>query len=80
MSPSYPSHVKSTPLRDRMIREMQLHRLSPGTQKTYVKAITDLARYYWRPPHRRSPDQLTSEDIRHYLHYLLEERKLAFST
>ena len=67
--------VKSTPLRDRMMREMQLHRLVPGTQSAYANAITNLAKYYWR-----APDQLTPQDIRAYLHHLLEERKLAFST
>jgi integrase/recombinase XerD len=72
--------VKSTPLRDRMMREMQLHRLVPGTQTAYAKAITDLAKYYWRAPYWRAPDQLTPEDIRAYLHHLLEERKLALST
>ncbi len=80
MSSLYPTHVKSTSLRDRMMREMQLHRLSSGTQKNYAKAITDLAKYYWQQPDRRAPDQLTSDDIRAYLHYLLEKRKLALST
>lgn len=75
MSSVRPNPVKSSPLRDHMMREMQLHRLSPGTQKSYATVITDLTRYYWR-----SPDQLTPDDIRAYLHYLLEERKLAFST
>jgi site-specific recombinase XerD len=63
-----------------MMRQMQLHRLSPGTQKSYAQSMTDLAKYYWRAPHWRAPDQLTPDDIRAYLHYLLEERKLAFST
>ena len=54
MSSLRPNPVKSTPLRDQMMHEMQLHRLAPGTQQSYAKAITDLARYYWR-----SPDQLT---------------------
>jgi site-specific recombinase XerD len=58
-----------------MMHQMQLHRLAPGTQKSYAGAITDLARYYWR-----SPDQLTPDEIRAYLHHLLEERKLAWST
>ncbi len=75
MSSSRPHPVKSTPLRDRMMYQMQLHRLAPGTQKSYANAITDLARYYWR-----SPDQLTPDEIRAYLHHLLEERKLAWST
>jgi integrase/recombinase XerD len=42
-----------------MMREMQLHRLVPGTQTAYAKAITDLAKYYWRAPYWRAPDQLT---------------------
>ena len=80
MSSLRPSPIKSTPLRDHMMRQMQLHRLSLGTQKSYAQSITDLAKYYWRAPHWRAPDQLTPDDIRAYLHYLLEERKLAFST
>jgi len=75
MSSLRPHPVKSTPLRNQMMREMQLHRLVPGTQKSYASVITDLARYYWR-----SPDQLTPDDIRAYLHHLLEKRQLAFST
>ena len=64
-----------TPLRARMIHQMQLHRLSPGTQDNYVRAIEGLARF-----HGRSPDQLTAEQLRAYLHHLLVERKLAWST
>jgi site-specific recombinase XerD len=58
-----------------MLQQMQLHRLAPSTQQLYITAIAALTRYY-----RRSPDQLTPEEIRAYLHHLLEERKLAWST
>jgi site-specific recombinase XerD len=58
-----------------MIKQMQLHRKAPGTQQQYVKAISQLAAYY-----KRSPDQLSPDDIRHYLHYLLTERQLAWSS
>jgi integrase/recombinase XerD len=75
MTPSRSRQTKLTPLRASMLQQMQLHRLAPGTQQLYAAAITDLARYY-----RRSPDQLTPEEIRAYLHHLLEERKLAWST
>jgi len=75
MTPPRSSQTKLTPLRAKMLQQMQLHRLAPGTQQLYATAITDLARYYWR-----SPDQLTPDEIRAYLHYLLEERKLAWST
>ena len=75
MTPPRPSQTKMTPLRAAMMQQMQLHRLAPGTQQLYAKAITDLACYY-----RRSPNQLTPDDIRAYLHHLLEERQLAWST
>jgi hypothetical protein len=47
------------PLRARMIEQMQLHRKAPGTQKQYLQAIYQLTAYY-----RRSPDQLSSQEIR----------------
>lgn len=62
-------------LRATMIKQMQLHRKAPGTQQQYVKAISQLAAYY-----KRSPDQLSPHEIRHYLHYLLTERQLAWSS
>ena len=64
-----------TPLRAQMIRQMQLHRLAPGTQEAYVRAIADLARFY-----KRAPDHLIPDEIRGYLHHLLVERQLAWST
>ncbi len=64
-----------TELRDRMIKDMQLRGLTPGTQKTYVDAIIMLAKHY-----RRSPDQLSEEQIRDYFIYLKDEKKLAGST
>ena len=45
-----------TPLRQRMIREMQLRQLSPRTVAHYVRAVIGLARFY-----RRSPDRLSRE-------------------
>lgn len=64
-----------SPLRARMIEQMQLHRKAPGTQDQYVQAIAQLAAYY-----QRSPEQLSSPEIRGYLHYLLTERQLAWSS
>ena len=37
-----------TPLRKRMIRELELRRKAPGTVTSYVKAVEELARYYRR--------------------------------
>jgi integrase/recombinase XerD len=58
-----------------MIMDMQLHRLAPGTQALYLREVASFATYYGR-----SPDQLTSDEIRAYLHHLLVERQLAWST
>lgn len=64
-----------TPLRLKMIRELELHRKSPKTIEAYVTAVAQLARYY-----NRSPDQITVEEIREFLHHLITERKQAFSS
>jgi Phage integrase, N-terminal SAM-like domain len=50
-----------TPQRAQMIDAMVLAGLSEGTQGEYARAVRRLAAYY-----RRSPDQLTEEDVRHY--------------
>ena len=64
-----------TPLRAQMIRDMQLQRLAPKTQKAYVAAVAGLAKFY-----QCSPDRLRPEQIRTYLHHLLVERRLAWSS
>ncbi len=64
-----------TPLRQRMIREMELRQFSQRTIECYVASVVDVARHY-----RRSPDQLNLEEVRSYLHHLLVERKLAQGT
>ena len=64
-----------TPLRQRLIREMQLRQLAPGTIDAYVAAVAGLAKFYGR-----SPDQLQLEEIRSYLHHLITARHLAPNT
>jgi integrase/recombinase XerD len=61
-------------LRTRMIEEMKLRNFSPRTQQSYVGAMIGLAKHY-----RRSPDQLTQEEIRAYLVHL-EKRGLSPSS
>ena len=58
-------------LRTRMIEEMKLRNFSPRTQESYLGAMIGLVKHY-----RRSPDQLTQEEIRAYLLHL-QERGLA---
>jgi integrase/recombinase XerD len=64
-----------TPMRKRMIRELELHRKSPRTIEAYVRAVAQLAGHYGR-----SPDRITREEVRDFLHYLITERKLSFSS
>jgi hypothetical protein len=51
-----------SPLRARMIEDMTLAGLAEGTQKIYIQAVRRLAAHY-----RRSPDQLSEEEVRGYL-------------
>lgn len=64
-----------TPLRERMIRELQLHRRSPRTIESYVGAVAELAKHCGR-----SPDEISLEEVRGFFHHLIVQRKLSFST
>jgi site-specific recombinase XerD len=64
-----------TPLRAKMIRELELQRKRTNTIDVYVRAVSDLAMY-----HGRSPDSISLEEIRDHIHYLIVERKLAYSS
>lgn len=64
-----------TPLRSRMIQDMQLAGLSEATQSTYQYAIARLAKF-----HRRSPELLTEEQVASYLRDMLVHRKVAQGT
>jgi hypothetical protein len=51
-----------SPLRAKMIDAMTLAGLAESTQDSYVKAVRRLAAFY-----RRSPDDLSEEEVRAYL-------------
>jgi integrase/recombinase XerD len=61
-----------TPLRQRMIEDMQVRNLSPHTQDSYVRQVAQFARHF-----DRSPEELGPVDIRSYQVYLANEKKLA---
>ena len=60
-----------TPLRKEMIAAMRQRGFSVRTHKSYLAAITDLARYY-----RRSPAQLNVTELQAYFNYPAQEREL----
>jgi integrase/recombinase XerD len=62
-------------LRQRMAQDMKLRGLAPRTQDRYLHAIKGLARHYHRPP-----EDLSEEQVRTYLLYLIESKGYAKST
>lgn len=63
-----------TPLRQRMLEDMQLRGLAPKTQESYLRAVRQLAEHY-----AKSPDQISEEELRDYFLYLKNEKKASRS-
>jgi integrase/recombinase XerD len=61
-----------TPLRQRMLEDMQIRNLAPSTQRAYVEHVSRFARHFGR-----SPAALGPEEIRAYQVYLTTEKQLA---
>ena len=57
-----------SPLRQRMLEDMRLRKLAPGTQTGYVRAVRKLTAYLRRPP-----DTASVEDLRNFQLYLVDE-------
>ena len=64
-----------TPLRQRMIEDMQVRNLAPHTQRAYVQQISQFARHFGR-----SPELLGPADIRAYQVHLVQDRRLSASS
>lgn len=64
-----------TPLRQRMIEEMQIRNLAPETQRAYLGQISLFARHFGK-----SPELLGPENIRAYQLYLARDKQLSASS
>jgi integrase/recombinase XerD len=64
-----------SPLRGRMIEDMQIRNLTPNTQRVYVAQVVHFAYHF-----RKSPELLGPAEIRTYLLHLTRERRLAASS
>lgn len=64
-----------TPLRQRMIEDMKLRKLSLETQERYVQQVARFARHF-----KKSPELLGPEQVREYQLFLVNERSLSVST
>lgn len=61
-------------LKNKMIQQMQLKGYSESSIRTYTECIIGLAKYY-----KTSPDLLSVEQVRNYIHFKLIEKKLSKS-
>lgn len=64
-----------TPLRARMVEDLEIRNRSPNTIKTYVLAVAQFAAYFGR-----SPELLGLEEIRNYQIYLVREKRISTGT
>lgn len=64
-----------TPLRRRMLEELQRRNYSSSTTRGYILAVMQFAEYFGK-----SPEKMGAEQIRRFQLYLLNEKKLAPGT
>ncbi len=58
----------TSPLRQRMIEDMTMRKLSPRTQSSYIRVVANFTRFL-----TRSPDTADAEDLRRYQLHLVEQ-------
>ena len=58
-----------TPLRQRMLQDMQMRNFSPHTLEAYLRAVARLATFY-----KLSPDRLDLEQVRNFLVHLVGQQ------
>ncbi|MFL6302319.1 MAG: tyrosine-type recombinase/integrase [Candidatus Sulfotelmatobacter sp.] len=64
-----------TPLRQRLLDELQRRHYTPDTIRGYLHAVQEFAHYFGQ-----SPERLGAEEIREFQLYLIREKKLAPGT
>ena len=61
-------------VRDRMVQDLELAGYSESTRSTYVNAVGDLAKFYWR-----CPSTLEQDELRRWIDYLRERAHIGAS-
>jgi integrase/recombinase XerD len=64
-----------TPLRQRLLEELQRRNYSSETTRGYILAVKQFAEHFGK-----SPDRLGPEEVRRYQLYLLKQKKLSAGT
>ena len=62
-------------LRDQMLVDLQLSGAKPNTQKSYLREVDNLAKYF-----NKSPAELGEDELKEYMLYLMKERHLSEGT
>jgi site-specific recombinase XerD len=68
--------VTPTPLREKMVGEMQVRGMSPQTVNRYVAALVGFVSFFNNTP----PGRLTVDDIKKYQIHLVRNKKVGWST
>lgn len=63
-----------TPLRERMIQDLEIRNYSAKTIEAYVYNVANFAKFF-----RKSPEILGPEEIRNYQLYLVNDRKVSWA-
>ncbi len=64
-----------TPLRQRMLEDLQIRHYSPTTIRLYLHSVAEFAKHFHKPP-----DQLGPEHIRQYQLFLIKDKQASQST
>jgi integrase/recombinase XerD len=64
-----------TPLRQRMLEDMQLRGFAPTTQRCYIQAVKQFADHFGK-----SPALITDEELRQYFLFLVAEKRVSPGT
>lgn len=65
-----------SPLRQQMMRDMELAGYVRGTKEAYVAAVVDLVRHYGG----KRPEQMTEDEVYRYILWLRDVQKVAKGT
>jgi integrase/recombinase XerD len=64
-----------TPLRQRMLEDMQLRNYSPLTMHCYLRCVADFARHFGASPAHLGPEQ-----VRTYQLFLLQDKQVSWTS